>query len=124
MGCQNDSFFPGGVGGPGGEGHEQGTGGHGGIGQGPTVHFHYDIRTEHFTVNNLHGRSAVVQASQIANHCSPPSRIFHGRRDILDKMHHFFMSDRGSQNIYVLHGLGGAGKTEIVLKFINELSSR
>ncbi|KAJ7858511.1 hypothetical protein B0H14DRAFT_3634159 [Mycena olivaceomarginata] len=81
-----NNYISGGVGGPGGEGHEQGTGGHGGSGQGPTVHFHYDIRTEHFTVNNLHAR--------------------------------------GGQNIYVLHGLGGAGKTEIVLKFINELSSR
>ncbi|KAJ7765163.1 P-loop containing nucleoside triphosphate hydrolase protein [Mycena metata] len=38
-------------------------------------------------------------------------------------MHHFF-SDPGIQHIYVLHGLGGAGKTQITLKFINESSSR
>ncbi|KAJ7715904.1 P-loop containing nucleoside triphosphate hydrolase protein, partial [Mycena maculata] len=55
--------------------------------------------------------------------CPPPSRIFHGRQDILDKMHHFFTSNRGIQHIYVLHGLGGAGKTQIALKFINESSS-
>ncbi|KAJ7740863.1 hypothetical protein B0H14DRAFT_3167854 [Mycena olivaceomarginata] len=99
FGCQNDcSFYPGGVGGPGGEGYAQGTGGHGGAGQGPTVHLHYDIRTEQFTVNNLYARSAVVQASQIANHWI--------------------------QHIYVLYGLGGGGKTQIALKFINESSSR
>ncbi|KAJ7240965.1 P-loop containing nucleoside triphosphate hydrolase protein, partial [Mycena rebaudengoi] len=56
--------------------------------------------------------------------CPPPSRIFHGRRDILDKMHHFFTSNAGTQNIYVLYGLGGAGKTQIGLKFIQESSSR
>ncbi|KAJ7734108.1 P-loop containing nucleoside triphosphate hydrolase protein [Mycena metata] len=43
-------------------------------------------------------------------------------QDILEKMQHFF-SDTGIQHIYVLHGLGGAGKTQIALKFINESSS-
>ncbi|KAJ7712587.1 P-loop containing nucleoside triphosphate hydrolase protein, partial [Mycena metata] len=52
----------------------------------------------------------------------PPSRIFCGRQDILENMQHFF-SDSGIQHIYVLHGLGGAGKTQIALKFINESSS-
>ncbi|KAJ7743366.1 hypothetical protein B0H16DRAFT_1422938 [Mycena metata] len=64
-----------------------------------------------------------IPASQIANHCPPPSRIFCGRRDILNKMHHF-LSDTGIQHTYVLHGLGGAGKTQIALKFIDESSSR
>ncbi|KAJ7787055.1 hypothetical protein B0H14DRAFT_3163453 [Mycena olivaceomarginata] len=114
----------GGVGGSGGNGHEQGTGGRGGVGQGPTVYQQYNIKTEHFNVNNLNARSAVIQASQIVHHCPPPSRIFHGRRDILDKMHHFFTSNAGTQNIYVLYGLGGIGKTQIVLKFIQESSAR
>ncbi|KAJ7800540.1 P-loop containing nucleoside triphosphate hydrolase protein [Mycena olivaceomarginata] len=114
----------GGVGGSGGHGHGQGTGGHGGVGQGPTVYQQYNINAEHFNVNNLNARSAVIQASQIINHCPPPSRIFHGRRDILDKMHHFFTSNAGAQNIYVLYGLGGIGKTQIALKFIQESSSR
>ncbi|KAJ7433586.1 P-loop containing nucleoside triphosphate hydrolase protein [Mycena galericulata] len=38
-------------------------------------------------------------------------------------MHHFFTSNIGTQHIHVLHGLGGAGKTQIALKFINESSS-
>ncbi|KAF8194714.1 P-loop containing nucleoside triphosphate hydrolase protein [Mycena galopus ATCC 62051] len=113
----------GGVGGSGGEGHGQGTGGHGGVGQGPTVYQQYNINTNNFTVNNLQARSAVIQASQIVNHCPPPSRIFQGRRNILEKMHNFFTSNMGTQHIYVLHGLGGAGKTQIALKCINEASS-
>ncbi|KAJ7787058.1 hypothetical protein B0H14DRAFT_290030 [Mycena olivaceomarginata] len=119
-----NNVISGGVGGSGGDGHEQGTGGCGGVGQGPTVYQQYNVKTEHFNVNNLNARSAVIQASQIVNHCPPPSRIFHGRRDVLDKMHHFFTSNAGTQNIYVLYGLGGIGKTQIALKFIQESSSR
>ncbi|KAJ7854236.1 hypothetical protein B0H13DRAFT_2579129 [Mycena leptocephala] len=37
-------------------------------------------------------------------------------------MHEFFNQDIGKQHIYVLHGLGGAGKTQIGLKFINDSS--
>ncbi|KAJ6468167.1 hypothetical protein DFH09DRAFT_506627 [Mycena vulgaris] len=56
--------------------------------------------------------------------CPPPSRIFHGRQNILDKMHKFFEQDLEKQHIYLLHGLGGAGKTQIGIKFIEELSAR
>ncbi|KAJ7828609.1 hypothetical protein B0H13DRAFT_2289960 [Mycena leptocephala] len=61
----------------------------------------------------------VVQAARQMNNCPPPSRIFQGRQTILDKMNQFFAQDIGKQHIYVLHGLGGAGKTQIALKFIN-----
>jgi tRNA A37 threonylcarbamoyladenosine biosynthesis protein TsaE len=37
-------------------------------------------------------------------------------------MNQFFTQDIGKQHIYVLHGLGGAGKTQIALKFINDSS--
>ncbi|KAJ7931938.1 hypothetical protein B0H13DRAFT_2521900 [Mycena leptocephala] len=65
---------------------------------------------------------STCQAAQQTNNCPPPSRIFHGRQTILDKMHEFFNQDIGKQHIYVLHGLGGAGKTQIGLKFINDSS--
>ncbi|KAJ7874144.1 P-loop containing nucleoside triphosphate hydrolase protein [Mycena leptocephala] len=61
----------------------------------------------------------VVQAAHQMNNCPPPSRIFQGRQTILDKMNQFFAQDIGKQHIYVLHGLGGAGKTQIALRFIN-----
>ncbi|KAJ7733291.1 hypothetical protein B0H16DRAFT_1696168 [Mycena metata] len=115
----------GGQGGPGGPAHLQG--GMGGTGQGPIVH----ITTSQLIAHNLQATVATDQAlrlqnlraSQIASHCPPPSRIFCGRQQILNKMHHFF-SDTGIQHTYVLHGLGGAGKTQIALKFIKESSSR
>ncbi|KAJ7450386.1 P-loop containing nucleoside triphosphate hydrolase protein, partial [Mycena latifolia] len=56
--------------------------------------------------------------------CPPPSRIFRGRQSILAKMHQYFTEDLGKQHIYVLYGLGGSGKTQIALKFIDESASR
>ncbi|KAJ6511019.1 hypothetical protein C8R45DRAFT_1162418 [Mycena sanguinolenta] len=72
------------------------------------------------TLNAVHTSPAVVQASQALNHCPPASQIFHGRQAILDSMHLFFARDTGKQKRYVLHGLGGAGKTQSALKFIEE----
>ncbi|KAJ7315301.1 hypothetical protein DFH08DRAFT_942861 [Mycena albidolilacea] len=128
---QDDSrslYIIGGQGGHGGHGHPHGTGGPGGTGLGPNV----NIIEHQSNVYNLHPGPASqqafqpsnIQASQTINNCPPPSRIFQGRRDILGKMHSFFTSDVRIQHIYVLYGLGGAGKTQITLKFINESSSR
>ncbi|KAJ7258260.1 hypothetical protein C8J57DRAFT_1472405 [Mycena rebaudengoi] len=52
--------------------------------------------------------------------CPPPSRMFHGRRDILEKMHLYFAQDIGNRHVSLLHGLGGSGKTQIALKFLHE----
>ncbi|KAJ7101194.1 P-loop containing nucleoside triphosphate hydrolase protein [Mycena epipterygia] len=60
----------------------------------------------------------VVQVPQQINNCPPPSRIFHGRQTILQQMHQYFAQTTRKQNIFLLHGLGGAGKTQIALKFI------
>ncbi|KAJ7240152.1 P-loop containing nucleoside triphosphate hydrolase protein [Mycena haematopus] len=65
----------------------------------------------------------MVQPSQVLNHCPPPSRIFHGRQTVLDAMHQFFARNIQKQKIYVLYGLGGAGKTQIALKFIEGQTS-
>jgi hypothetical protein len=46
--------------------------------------------------------------------------MFHGRRDILDKLQAYFSRDIGMRHISLLHGLGGAGKTQICLKFLAE----
>ncbi|KAJ7742907.1 hypothetical protein B0H16DRAFT_1728061 [Mycena metata] len=80
-----------------------------------------------FKVDEMHAiitapSFTVVKAVENINNCPPPSRIFQGRQAILDKMHLFFNTDSGEQHIYVLHGLGGAGKTQIALKFIQESS--
>ncbi|KAF8201977.1 P-loop containing nucleoside triphosphate hydrolase protein [Mycena galopus ATCC 62051] len=61
---------------------------------------------------------------QTITRCPPPSRIFQGRQTILQKMHQFFSQHRDKQQIFLLHGLGGAGKTQIALKFIEGSSSQ
>src|SRR5262249_12343016 len=50
----------------------------------------------------------------------PPSKIFTGREDVLTEMGEYFDPSGSSneQRVYVLYGLGGAGKTQIGLKFI------
>ncbi|KAJ6459265.1 hypothetical protein C8R45DRAFT_942293 [Mycena sanguinolenta] len=104
----------GGQGGPGGQGGVHGGGG--GSGEGPTFH----IEAEHLIMNMGQSPAVVQVASQVMNNCPPASRIFHGRRTILNAMHHFFAQDSPKQKIYVLYGLGGAGKTQTALKFIEE----
>ncbi|KAJ7278413.1 hypothetical protein C8J57DRAFT_1576978 [Mycena rebaudengoi] len=69
--------------------------------------------------------NANVSATPLAPHhvttrCPPPSRIFHGRKNILQKMHDYYSQDVGKQHVCLLHGLGGAGKTQICLKFLDE----
>ncbi|KAJ6521296.1 P-loop containing nucleoside triphosphate hydrolase protein [Mycena vulgaris] len=64
--------------------------------------------------------SSATPATRTITKCPPPSRIFHGRQNILEKMHQFFSQDLDNQHIFLLYGLGGAGKTQIALKFIEE----
>ncbi|KAJ7289415.1 P-loop containing nucleoside triphosphate hydrolase protein, partial [Mycena rebaudengoi] len=71
---------------------------------------------------NINASVPVTQASlpPITTVCPPPSQMFHGRREILDKMHAYFSQDIGKRHVSLLHGLGGAGKTQICLKFLDE----
>ncbi|KAJ7052089.1 P-loop containing nucleoside triphosphate hydrolase protein, partial [Mycena amicta] len=49
----------------------------------------------------------------------PPSKFFQGRQDILSQLDTWFQPAQQKEQIVVLlHGLGGAGKTQIALKFI------
>ncbi|KAJ7727617.1 P-loop containing nucleoside triphosphate hydrolase protein [Mycena metata] len=79
-----------------------------------------------FTLDAVHTmispNPSAVQVPQHTNNCPPASRIFQGREKILTKMQDYFAQDMGKQHIYVLHGLGGAGKTQVALKFIQESS--
>ncbi|KAJ7789637.1 hypothetical protein B0H14DRAFT_2626995 [Mycena olivaceomarginata] len=96
----NHMNIHGGVGGKGGAGGEQGGGG--GAGEGPSIN--YAVEAENFTI------------------CPPPSQIFQGRQDILEKMAKYFSADPGQRHIYVLYGLGGSGKTQIALKFLDMMN--
>ena len=55
-----------------------------------------------------------------------PSVIFTGRQSILEKMSTFFATEhdcRGRKE-YLLYGMGGAGKTELALKFMEDNRKR
>jgi len=56
--------------------------------------------------------------------CPPPVASFIGRKHILDKMRRYFDSESASQRVFVLHGLGGAGKSQLAFKFIEESKSK
>ena len=56
--------------------------------------------------------------------CPPPVTSFIGRNDILNKMCTYFDSDSMSQHIFVLYGLGGAGKSQLAYKFIEQYKSK
>ncbi|KAF7361592.1 TPR-like protein [Mycena sanguinolenta] len=125
-----DHFAPvqlritGGQGGSGGQGHSDGTGGRGGDGLGPTL----NITAQAFNLHTVASSEPVspesqqrkIREAQIGVKCPLPSRKFQGRGNILDSMHDFFSSGPGNQKIYLLHGLGDAGKTQIALKFIKD----
>ncbi|KAJ7175032.1 hypothetical protein C8R43DRAFT_975740 [Mycena crocata] len=66
----------------------------------------------------------ILPPTQKINTCPPASRIFQGRATILNQMHTYFSTDPGNQHISLLHGLGGTGKTQVALKFIEESASK
>ncbi|KAF8143155.1 hypothetical protein K438DRAFT_651797 [Mycena galopus ATCC 62051] len=123
----NQLNIHGGIGGNGGAGGEQGGGG--GTGEGPRIN--YAVEAENFTIFQIHGpgpeqqqkmNSSEIQQSNAALalvRCPPPSQIFQGRQDILEKMDEYFSREPGQRRTYVLHGLGGSGKTQIALKFLD-----
>ncbi|KAJ6459330.1 hypothetical protein C8R45DRAFT_942353 [Mycena sanguinolenta] len=88
-----NNYISGGHGGGGGQGGVHRGGG--GSGEGPTLH--YEINGENITMNMVQSPNVVQASSQF-----------------------FFVQDTQKQRIYVLYGLGGAGKTQIALKFIEE----
>ena len=50
--------------------------------------------------------------------CPLSVHTFTGRSDILAQMHECFSNDSQDQHMFVLYGLGGAGKTQVALKFV------
>jgi len=50
--------------------------------------------------------------------CPHPVASFIGRLDILDKMQGYYDSNTKSCHVFVLHGLGGSGKSQLAFKFL------
>ncbi|KAJ7193044.1 hypothetical protein GGX14DRAFT_593359 [Mycena pura] len=66
----------------------------------------------------------IVEAARSINTCPLPTRIFHGRQATLDQISDYFKQDNRNQHVYLLHGLGGSGKTQLALKFISQSASQ
>ncbi|KAG8713433.1 hypothetical protein FRC11_012167 [Ceratobasidium sp. 423] len=68
----------------------------------------------------LNGNIIVIRQNlQPIGRCPPPSLSFTGREDILESLREYFFDHHRDRHIYVLYGLGGAGKTQIALAFIH-----
>jgi len=52
--------------------------------------------------------------------CPLPVSTFPGRKEILNKICDYFDSEHKSQHVFVLHGLGGAGKSQLAFKFLED----
>ncbi|TFK33838.1 hypothetical protein BDQ12DRAFT_765966, partial [Crucibulum laeve] len=56
------------------------------------------------------------------------SALFTGQPAYLDRLKHYFSIDNGKdiapQHSFLIHGLGGMGKTQIALKFAEDISSQ
>ncbi|KAF8598134.1 FabD/lysophospholipase-like protein [Ceratobasidium sp. AG-I] len=60
------------------------------------------------------------RSSSRIGRCPPPSHTFTGREDILERMRgYFFDASPTERRLFVLCGLGGAGKTQLALKFVD-----
>jgi len=65
--------------------------------------------------------SMVADAKPVlSTEVSQPTSVFTGREDILKQLDGYFSLEEpnNKQHIFVLYGLGGAGKTQIALKFV------
>ena len=70
----------------------------------------------------LDAYTAPLQAPSLEpiNMCPIPTKIFQGREDILQQMQDYFGKIESEQKVFLLYGLGGIGKTQIALKFIED----
>ena len=75
--------------------------------------------------NNIHPANTGGVRTNIPVTQKPDSSpIFTGRRDVLDKLEKIFSHKVTSRLVCLLWGMGGIGKTQICLKFIEEMSHK
>ncbi|CAE6420003.1 unnamed protein product [Rhizoctonia solani] len=56
--------------------------------------------------------------------CPPPSATFVGQEEALSQMAHCIFDGIEGRHIFVLNGLGGAGKTQLALKFAQDYRNK
>jgi Holliday junction resolvasome RuvABC ATP-dependent DNA helicase subunit len=52
------------------------------------------------------------------------SALFTGREDIIERLKDHFAGGDGCRKSFLLYGMGGIGKTQICLKFVEEMAGR
>ena len=83
----------------------------------PTAMNHSHSRLDHLPDPSMQTLRLAGERPKL-KHCPPSVQTFIGRYDILAQMRECFANGSRYQRIFVLYGLGGAGKTQIALKFV------
>lgn len=52
--------------------------------------------------------------------CPLPTSLFVGRKELVQRGASYFLGDATNQKVFVLHGLGGAGKTQTALQIVKQ----
>jgi len=63
------------------------------------------------------------------NFAPAPSSLFTGQRVYIERLKDYFLSQKlkngtSDRRLFLLHGMGGIGKTQICLKFVKEASEQ
>lgn len=61
----------------------------------------------------------LLQSQLAIGRCPVPSAMFTGREDLLELLRTYFFNQSHERHLFVLHGLGGAGKTQLALEFVH-----
>lgn len=78
------------------------------------------LRSANFILKGLMVPFVLAEAPPEMKLCPPPSTLFTGRLQTLAQMRKFFFYTVSKKHIFVLHGLGGAGKTQIMCRFVHD----
>ncbi|KAG9120074.1 hypothetical protein FRC07_004591 [Ceratobasidium sp. 392] len=74
--------------------------------------------------SRLSGNVILTDNTQSLKECPPPSPAFTGRESILHQMCDSIFDGSLKRHVFVLYGLGGAGKTQLALKFVEMYKER
>lgn len=76
------------------------------------------------TIVTAFSPASIVAESTEMRQCPLPTPTFTGRKDVLLQMDGCFFDGTKKQHTFVLHGLGGSGKSQIVYKFVERCDER
>lgn len=87
------------------------------------MYHHTGQERQHLTLST-DGRIHTPQALASIRWCPPPSPVFTGQESVLDQMRACFFDGTFSRHVFVLHGLGGCGKSQIAFRFVEIFQGR